>query len=93
MIKNIKISAVILAVIMSLSFASCTASFDDNSKSEPKSETQTQSAAKKPKTKKTVADGKDVLVAYFSATGTTKGVAENGSRVNASTAHRIWKVG
>ena len=77
MSKQIKIIAALLMILSMLAFAGCSKTNDAEEPAETET-VQTEEQAEAPDETATddTQSAKDVLVVYFSATGTTKGVAE-----------------
>ena len=85
-----KISAVFLSVMLLLSLSACKgASLEQETTAQPET---TAAVAEQDETKaetETAAKGNKVLVVYFSATGTTKGVAEKIAKIENADLYEI----
>ena len=89
--KHIRIIALLIAVLLAFGLAACgggssTESAEDNT-AEPAAESSSEEAAED--TAENTQNASDILVVYFSATGTTKGVAEKIAAITGADLYEI----
>jgi len=95
MMKIKRLLTIPMVFTMALTLASCGSSTKDESADSPKAEEQTPAEEPAEQTEETASvteettDEEKVLVAYFSATGTTKGVAEKIASVTGADLYEI----
>ena len=90
--KHIRIIALLIAAIMVFGLTACgggnsSESTDESAAAESEAEATSESPSDESEETESQS-AKDVLVVYFSATGTTKGVAEKIAAVIAHTSHK-----
>ena len=91
MSKQIKIIATLLMILSMLAFAGCSKT-NDTAEEPAESETaqaEEQETASDETASNNAQNGSDVLVVYFSATGTTKGVAEKIASITGADIYEI----
>lgn len=91
MSKQIKIIAALLLILSMLAFAGCSKT-NDTAEEPAESETaqaEEQETASDETASNNAQNGSDVLVVYFSATGTTKGVAEKIASITGADIYEI----